>query len=87
MQPNLRMCLSCRKLFDRREMSRFVKTEDGVIFDRTGKRDGRGAYICADSECLDRLKRKKLLNRVFSCKVDDTIYLQIAEDKLDKKQD
>lgn len=68
-------------------MSRFVKCEAGVIYDSTGKRDGRGAYLCADSACLDKLRKKKLLNRAFSCNVDDKIYLQIAEERLDKKQD
>lgn len=87
MQPTLRMCLSCRRLFDRREMSRFVKTEGGVILDKSGKRDGRGAYLCNSGECLDKLKRKKLLNRVFSCMVDEGVYLQIAEERLDKEQD
>ena len=87
MQPNLRMCLACRKIFDRREMSRFVKTCDGVVLDDTGKREGRGAYLCKSGECLDKLMRKKLLNRVFSCNVDEDIYLQIAEERLDKEQD
>ena len=86
MRPILRMCISCRKLYDRRGMSRFVKTADGVILDGTGKLDGRGAYLCDSAECLEKLKKKKLLNRAFSCNIDDKIYLQIAEERLDKKQ-
>lgn len=87
MQQTLRMCLACRKLCDKSELSRFVLTSDGVVLDKTGKRDGRGAYLCKSAECLDKLMKKRLLNRAFSCKVDEEVYLQIAEERLGKRQD
>ena len=68
----LRMCISCRELKEKRGMLRIVKDGEGKIFiDFSSKASGRGAYICNDPECVKRLKQKKLLNKTFSCAVED----------------
>lgn len=87
MQPNRRMCIVCRRLFDRNELIRFVLNADGVSVDYSGRTDGRGAYLCKSAECLEKLMKKRLLNRAFSRKVDESVYLAIAEEGLDKRQD
>lgn len=67
-------------------MLRFVKGADGVVFaDTAQKADGRGAYVCGEVACLNKLIGKKLLNKVFSCKVDEGIYLAVAEGKFGGK--
>ena len=53
---------------------RIVKSGDEIKLDRTGKLNGRGAYICADKECMVKLKKQKLINRAFSCNVSDEVY-------------
>ena len=48
------MCVGCREMRDKRDLIRIVRVEDGAVFDGTGKKPGRGAYICKNQECLDK---------------------------------
>lgn len=83
----LRMCVACRELKEKREMLRVVKNSDGKIFiDFSSKASGRGAYICDNPECVQKLRKQKLLNKVFSCAVDDDVYAAIEEEYFGKKQ-
>ena len=60
----MRMCVGCREMKEKRELIRIVRTPDGeVAIDDTGKRSGRGAYICRRPECLTRAIRQKQLER------------------------
>lgn len=68
-------------------MLRIVKNSEGNIFiDFSSKAQGRGAYICNDPECVKKLKKGRLLNKVFSCAVDDKIYAAVEEEYFGKKQ-
>ncbi len=79
------MCIACRELKEKREMLRIVKPADGDIFiDFSSKASGRGAYICNNPECVKKLKKQKLLNKVFSCAVDDKVYTAIEEEYFGK---
>ncbi len=81
----LRMCIACRELKEKREMLRIVKPADSDIFiDFSSKASGRGAYICNNPECIKKLKKQKLLNKVFSCAVDDKVYTAIEEEYFGK---
>lgn len=81
-----RMCICCRQMKDKRELLRIVKNKDGEIFvDTTGKKNGRGAYICMDEQCLKKLKKNKVLNKTFKCMVDDKVYEAIMEAKVGQK--
>lgn len=76
----LRTCIACKSERPKKELLRIVRNKDGEIFlDRTGKSDGRGAYICVKLECLQKLRKARLLNRVFKCEVPDSAYDGIAE--------
>ena len=60
----MRMCVGCREMKDKRELIRIVRSPEGeVSMDPTGKRSGRGAYICRNAECLKRAIRQKQLER------------------------
>lgn len=75
-----RMCICCRQMKDKRELLRVVKNKEGEIFvDPTGKKNGRGAYVCKDVECLKKLKKNKVLNKTFKCNVQDEVYNKIEE--------
>ena len=77
----LRMCVACRELKEKRQMLRVVKDGDGKIFlDFSSKASGRGAYICDNSDCIKKLRKQRLLNKVFSCAVDESIYSAIEEE-------
>ena len=67
-------------------MLRVVKNAEGRIFlDFSSKANGRGAYVCDNPECIAKLKKNRLLDRVFSCKVDASVYLAIEEEYLGGK--
>ena len=60
----MRMCVGCREMKEKRELIRIVRTPEGeVALDATGKRSGRGAYVCRQADCLRRSIRQKQLER------------------------
>ena len=75
----LRMCIACRQLFEKRDMLRVVRSEDKIFLDFTSKASGRGAYVCDNPDCIKKMKKQRLLNKVFSFSVDDEIYNAIEE--------
>ena len=82
----MRTCIACRECKPKRELLRIVRTENGIMADRTGKLNGRGAYICANAECFEKLKKRRLLNKVFSCPVEEGVYESIAEEIFGNKE-
>ena len=58
----MRMCVGCREMKEKRELIRVVRTPEGQVeLDATGKRSGRGAYVCRQADCLKRsIKQKQL---------------------------
>ena len=84
-QP-MRMCIACRQMKLKKEMTRVVKTADGDIFaDPTGKAAGRGAYVCGDAECMKKLGDKKLLHKAFCANVDAAVYQHVKGDALEQQ--
>ncbi len=70
-----RTCMGCGLKADKTELIRIVKNSQNVInIDKTGKQDGRGAYICNNEECLKKAIKSKKLDRVFDMKLSDEIY-------------
>ena len=60
----MRMCVGCREMKEKRQLIRIVRTPEGeAVLDPTGKRSGRGAYVCRQPECLKRAIRQKQLDR------------------------
>ncbi len=69
------MCVGCRQMKPKRELVRIVRDKDGNInIDLTGRSNGRGAYVCAETECIDTARRKKGLERAFGAEIDRGIY-------------
>ncbi len=81
----MRTCIACRTCKPKKELIRIVKGEDGISLDKTGRKNGRGAYICNDIECIKKLKKAKLLSRAFSCEVSEEVYDGIMEEFLGNK--
>ena len=60
----MRMCVGCREMKEKRELIRIVRTPEGTaVLDSTGKRSGRGAYVCRQEECLKRSIKQRQLER------------------------
>ena len=80
------MCVACRELKEKRDMLRIVKNAQGEIFiDFSSKASGGGAYICNNPDCVKKLRKQRLLNRVFSCEVPAEVYSRIEEEYFGKK--
>ncbi len=76
-----RMCTGCGEMFDKRTLIRVVKSPQGeVSLDLTGKKNGRGAYVCNNLECLKKARKKKAFERAFSMKIEDDVYNKMEEE-------
>jgi len=72
---NIRKCIVCHEHADKIDLIRFVRTKDGKIFkDESKSSDGRGVWIHNNSECLEKLIKKRLLNAAFKTSVSDELY-------------
>ena len=77
----LRQCVGCGEMKSKKEMIRVLKTEEeGFVLDSTGKKNGRGAYICRSAECLKAAKKTKGLDRSFKMAVSDEIYDSLTKE-------
>lgn len=78
--PN-RLCLGCQQMKPKRELIRVVKSKEGeVTLDKTGKKPGRGAYICPDIECFVKARKAKRIEKSLGIKIEDEIYSQLEEE-------
>ena len=70
-----RTCLGCGETKPKQELIRIVRQNDGSIFvDKTGKANGRGAYICNSIECLEKAIKSKRLDKNFKIEINNEIY-------------
>lgn len=79
----LRQCLGCQEMKSKNDLIRVVKTaEDTFAIDLTGKLNGRGAYICKRSECLNMAINRKSLDRSFKMSIPKEVYDQLKRELL-----
>lgn len=84
-KPPERTCMGCNAKKTKKELIRIVKNKENEInIDRTGKMPGRGAYICDNIECLEKLIKTKRLEKVFEMKISNEIYEKLRGVILDK---
>ena len=70
-----RTCMGCNVKKDKNDFIRIVKNKQGKIaIDKTGKLEGRGAYICNNIDCLEKVIKTKRLERVLDTKIDKELY-------------
>ena len=70
----MRMCVGCREMKPKKELLRVVRSPEGEIsFDLTGRKPGRGAYVCHSRDCLLRAIKHKQLERAFSSPISDEV--------------
>ncbi len=78
----MRMCLGCNEMKPKKEMIRVVKSPEGEIsLDFTGKKSGRGAYICKNMECFQSARKARRFEKSFSCKIANDVY-EVMENEL-----
>ena len=77
----LRQCVGCGEMKSKKELIRILKTEEeGFVLDSTGKKNGRGAYICRNAECLKAAKKSKGLDRSFKMAVSEEVYDSLTKE-------
>lgn len=77
----LRQCVGCGEMKGKRDMIRVLKTaEDQICLDATGKKNGRGAYICRSRECLQKAWKNKGLERSFKMSIPKEVYDTLEEE-------
>ena len=76
-----RQCVGCAQMKNKTELIRIIKTPEGeVILDSTGKKNGRGAYICRNPECYKKAVKAKRLERSFSMPIPESVSEQILKE-------
>ena len=77
----LRQCTGCREMKNKKEMIRILKTEDGqVVLDATGRKNGRGAYLCFSKECLEKARKSHGLERSLKMAIPDEVFLELEKE-------
>jgi len=70
-----RQCVGCRTMKDKKALIRVVRTPEGqIVLDATGKKSGRGAYVCPDPACLKKARKSRALERAFSLEIPEEVY-------------
>ncbi|WP_142505074.1 RNase P modulator RnpM [Melghirimyces algeriensis] len=76
----LRKCIASQEMFPKKELIRVVRTpENEILIDPTGKKSGRGAYICSKPEYVELAKKKKALDRALKTKVNEEFYKRLEK--------
>ena len=76
-----RLCVGCQERHPKKELIRSVRSPEGEFsVDLTGKKSGRGAYICPKAECLEKARKGHRLERSFECAIDAAVYDALADE-------
>ena len=77
----MRQCLGCREMKPKKELVRVVKSPEGEIsLDLTGRKSGRGAYVCPAAACLATARKARRFEKAFSCAIPDDLYDRMEEE-------
>lgn len=71
----MRKCVGCQEMKGKKEMIRILRTEqEGIILDATGRKNGRGAYICRSGECLEKAIKNRGVERSLKMSIPQEVY-------------
>lgn len=83
----VRTCLGCGEPKEKRSLIRVVRSPEGEIsMDLTGKKSGRGAYICPDANCLKKARKAKRLEKSFECAIPEEVYEKLEAELLGREE-
>ena len=78
---SMRQCVGCGEMKNKRDMMRVLKSAEGpVVLDMAGKKNGRGAYLCMNKECLVKARKNRGLERSFKMSIPDEIYENLEKE-------
>lgn len=84
----MRQCIGCREMKNKKEMLRVLKTAEGeILLDATGRKNGRGAYICRSEECLEKAMKNRGLERSLKTQIPEAVYEELKKEfaQIDKQ--
>lgn len=77
----LRKCVGCQEMKSKKEMMRVLRTEEGqIILDVTGRKNGRGAYLCYSAACFERAVKSKALERSLKTAITAEVYEELKKE-------
>ncbi len=77
----LRKCTGCQEMKNKKEMMRILRTSEGeIVLDRTGRKNGRGAYVCCSMSCFEKAVKNKGLERSLKVKVPEETYESLKKE-------
>lgn len=77
----MRKCIGCQEMKNKKELMRILRTTDGeVVIDTTGKKNGRGAYLCFSQECFEKAVKSKGLDRSLKITIPKSVYESLKEE-------
>ena len=77
----MRQCTGCRQMKNKKEMMRVLKTGEGeILLDTTGRKNGRGAYLCYSLECLEKARKNKGLERSLKTEIPQEVYERLEKE-------
>ncbi len=75
-----RTCIACRQMQDKQQLNRVVRTPEGeIVLDDTGRRNGRGAYLCKNPECLKKAFKSRALERALKQPLSEEIKNELLQ--------
>ena len=81
----MRKCIGCQQMKQKNELVRVVHSKDGEMsVDLTGKKSGRGAYICHSKACIEKARKTRQIERAFKTNVTDEIYNELLNGAKDE---
>ncbi|MBD5089819.1 MAG: YlxR family protein [Clostridiales bacterium] len=76
-----RQCVGCGEMKEKRQMLRVIKTPEGtIVLDFTGKKNGRGAYLCHSAECFRKAVKSKALERSLKIAIPTEVYEELEKE-------
>ena len=77
----MRQCIGCQEMKNKKEMIRVIKTsEEEILLDATGKKNGRGAYLCRSMECFEKAVKSRGFERSLKIKIPKEVYENLKEE-------
>ena len=84
----MRQCVGCGEMKSKKEMMRILKTAEGdIVLDVTGKKNGRGAYLCKSDECLKKARKTKGIERSFKMSIPSEVYDNLEKEFAESEEE
>ena len=84
----MRQCVGCSEMKSKKEMMRILKTaEDDIVLDITGKKNGRGAYLCKSEECLKKARKNRGIERSFKMSIPAEVYDNLEKEFAESEEE